>query len=207
MSLRRYYLYCHNMSIKVTDEEGFELHGSNDQFIMQPHHLERYSASQQRDLNLVRLYLQVNTLAEMADTSSRKQSMNLDYFDAVRPPGFVEKACWLRLEAPSKAQRRLWKRFIRASYLRYVPYWLSDPLLAGKSSNSEGNQGQAVRINDFDDHLQSLSKSHQRLLDGYQQLASDKQVWKAFRSRRRLHFATDGGLHSQKGTHGWVIST
>jgi ribonuclease HI len=45
------------------------------------------------------------------------------------------------------------------------------------------------------------------LLDGYQQLASDKQVWKAFHSRRRLHFATDGGLHTQKGTHGWVIST
>jgi ribonuclease HI len=44
-------------------------------------------------------------------------------------------------------------------------------------------------------------------LDGLQQLATDSKVWKAFRSRRRLHLATDGGLSAQKGTHGWIIST
>ena len=38
-----------------------------------------------------------------------------------------------------------------------------------------------------------------------EQTATDSQVLRAFRSRRRIRVATDGGLHKQKGTHGWVV--
>ena len=51
------------------------------------------------------------------------------------------------------------------------------------------------------------SNANALLLDGFTQLATDSKIWKAFRSHRRLHLATDAGLSAQKGTHGWIIST
>jgi hypothetical protein len=207
MSLRQF-LYCHNLSITVTNEPGISLQGPQDQYIMQAQHLARYSASQQRDLNLVRMYLQVHTLAAMSH-KARKQAIDVHYLDAVRPPDFVVDESWPRQSVPSNAQRRLWKRFIRSSYLRYVPFWTSDPR-AGITLSAQKSRASATankRDKNFSEYLTSLPKTHRRLLDGYEQIASDTQIWKAFRSRRRLHFATDGGLHSQKGTHGWIIST
>ena len=58
------------------------------------------------------------------------------------------------------------------------------------------------------DYLQALPHYNRRLMDDLQQIATDDQIWKAFRSRRRLRVATDDGdLLPTKGTHGWVIST
>ena len=82
-----------------------------------------------------------------------------------------------------------------------VPYWTTDPL-SGISHTSERTQRPVASVANFDEHLLSLPQSHQRLLDGLQQVATDSQVWKTFRSRRRLNLATDGGLSSQRGTHG-----
>ena len=201
----RQFLYCHNMTITMTDNPTIPLQGPQDQYIMQPQHLDRYSATQQRDLNLVRLYLQVHTLADMSNLS-RRQTIDLCYLDARRPHDFVNNSSWPRQATPTKSQARLWKRFIRSSYLRYVPYWTADPRVGMPTSVQDDPRLLDVAA-DFPNHLARLPQQHRRLLDGFQQLATDLQVWKAFRSRRRLHFATDGGLHAQKGTHGWVIST
>ena len=193
----RQYLYCHNLSITVTSEQGLELkEGPHNQFIMQhQEHLDRYSTVQQRDINLlVRLYLQVPTLADISD-QTRKQSINLNYLDGIRSPGFINNEVWQRQEEPTKAQCRLWKRYLRSSFLRYVPYWITD-LLRGITPQEAPVQ--EVRAPIFNEHLSCLPKPHLQLLDGFQQVATAKQVWKAFRSRRQLHFATDGGLYSQR---------
>jgi hypothetical protein len=201
----RQFLYCHNMTITLTDNPTIPLQGPKDQYIMQPQHLERYSADQQRDLNLVRLYLQVHTLADMSNLS-RRQTIDLCYVDARRPHNFVDDTSWPRQAIPTKSQARLWKRFIRSSYLRYVPYWISDPR-SSLPPTAPAESGPLDTADNLPDHISRLPHQHQRLLDGFQQIATDLQVWKAFRSRRRIHFATDGGLYAQKGTHGWVIST
>lgn len=44
-------------------------------------------------------------------------------------------------------------------------------------------------------------------MDDLQQIATDDQIWKAFKTRHRLYVATDGGLLLATGTHSWVIST
>jgi hypothetical protein len=44
------------------------------------------------------------------------------------------------------------------------------------------------------DYLSTLPKYDRRLMDDLQQVATDDQIWKAFKSRRRLYVAIDGGL-------------
>ena len=83
MSLRQF-LYCQNMSLTSTDAPTVQLRTHADQYIMQPCHLARYTNSQQRDINLVRLYLQVQTLADLSDPV-RKKCIWLEYINAVRP--------------------------------------------------------------------------------------------------------------------------
>jgi hypothetical protein len=87
MSLRQF-LHNHNITISVTGEYTIPLQGPKDQYIMQSQHLQCYSSSQQRDLNLVQLYLQVHTLADMSDRT-KKKTISLNYLDAIRPNDFV----------------------------------------------------------------------------------------------------------------------
>ena len=173
---------------------------------MQSKYLERYTPAQQRDLNLVRMYLQVHTLADMSRRGSRTTTIDLNCLDAKRPLDFEESSAWPRQKEPSKAQRRLWKRFLQSSYLRYEPYWLQDPLAGIAPQAAEAPLPQPPVIT-FSDQLDRLPKHHQRLIEGYQQKATDNQLWNAFRFKQRIHLVSDGGLHSQKGTHGWVLST
>jgi hypothetical protein len=49
----RQFLFCHNMTITVSDSYTIPLGSDTDQYIMQMCHLERYAAAQQRDINLV----------------------------------------------------------------------------------------------------------------------------------------------------------
>ena len=119
MSLRQY-LSLHNLHIVVTDTFQDTLQGPADAMIMQPEHLLRYTEAQQRDLNLVRLYLQVYKLSDMTDPSQPNR-IALRFLDAVRHPNFVIDKKWPRQEQPTASQRRLWKQFLVSSYLRYVP--------------------------------------------------------------------------------------
>jgi hypothetical protein len=100
--------------------------------IMQPEHLLIYTDVQQRDLNLVRLYLQVSKLSDMVDPS-KPNRIELCLLDAVRHPNFVIDKNWPRQEKPTASQRRLWKRFMASSYLRYIPYWTCPPVSSPSS--------------------------------------------------------------------------
>jgi hypothetical protein len=63
----RQFLGNNNMHLQISDLHLDPLRGPLDEYIMQPEHLQRYTPSQQSDLNLVRLWLQVATLADMGD--------------------------------------------------------------------------------------------------------------------------------------------
>ncbi|KAI2512436.1 hypothetical protein MHU86_1889 [Fragilaria crotonensis] len=110
------------MSITVSDVHVDSLHGPEDEYIMNADHLKRCSRTQQTDLNLVRLWLQATTLANLADPD-RPNRILLDNLGAKRSASFVPSDTWPRQSQPTKAQIRLWKRFITSSYLRYIPYW------------------------------------------------------------------------------------
>ncbi|KAI2499475.1 hypothetical protein MHU86_14995 [Fragilaria crotonensis] len=56
-------------------------------------------------------------------------------------------------------------------------------------------------------YLQSLSTWYQRLLSHYVQDATDLDIWRTFRSRRRITIATDGSLLPSAETFGWKITT
>ena len=58
-----------------------------------------------------------------------------------------------------------------------------------------------------DDCICRLPRTQRRLLDGYEQVATDQQVWDAFRARARLHLASDCGLNGNQATHGWILNT
>ncbi len=118
----RQFLGNNNMHLQILDLHLDPLHGPKDEDIMQSEHLKRYTPAQQQDLNLVRLWLQVATLADMCDPD-RSNRILLCYLDGNRPSDFEPSPKWPRQAHPSKAQQRLWKRFIRSSYLRYPPFW------------------------------------------------------------------------------------
>ncbi|KAI2491350.1 hypothetical protein MHU86_23204 [Fragilaria crotonensis] len=204
----RQFLANHNMSIKVSDIHNDQLQGPTDEYIMNASHLQRYSPAQQLDLNLVRTWLQVTTLAEMSDPE-RPNRILLSYLDAKRPDGFQMSDTWPRQLQPSKAQVRLWKRFISSSFLRYIPYWKKTPV--SKPSQTAMSHEPSTPVNDmesFDEYLSTvLSRTERRLLDGLEQMSSDIKIWRAFRSKARLHLASDGGLGEMSATHGWVLSS
>jgi hypothetical protein len=205
----RQYLYCHNMTISVSNAFTIPLRSGSDQYIMQQCHLARYTVAQQRDINLVRIYLQVNTLANMTDHASPK-SIILDYINAKRPVAGIPSAHpWPRQPPPTRQQQRLWKGYIRSSFLRYVPYWKTipiDPLRTASPPGVNVSHTQAP-MKSLHEHISALPLSQRRLLDDYEQVATDNEVLRAFRSKTRIYVASDGGLHKTIGTHGWIIST
>ena len=203
LSLRQF-LSNHNMYVTVTDVHLDGLKSSTDAYIMDEVHLQRYSASQQKDINLVRLWLQVTTLADMVDFFRGSKYINLDHLDGKRSHSFVPDSKWPRQQPPSKPQCRLWKRYFRSSFLRYTPYWKTAPV---PSIQTPPPPEVDRSMEKFADCLRRLPRTQRRLLDGFEQVATDQQVWDAFRAKPRLHLASDGGLTEHQATHGWILST
>jgi hypothetical protein len=102
LSLRQF-LSIHNMSVTVSDSYQIPLRSDSDEYIMQKTHLARYSIAQQKDINLVRLFLQVNTLADITDCSNSKV-IDLSFLDGQRTSSFIVNPKWPRQQTPSKQQ-------------------------------------------------------------------------------------------------------
>jgi hypothetical protein len=110
------------------------------------------------------------------------------------------------LRQPTKAQTRLWKRFITSSYLRYIPCWKIPP--ATQQPAEPVATIEPINLSDYGEYIATcLTRTEQRLLDGLVQVATDLKIWRAFRSKARLHLASDGGLGDNSATHGWLLST
>jgi hypothetical protein len=203
LSLRQF-LSIHNMSVTVSNSYQIPLRSDSDEYIMQKIHLARYSIAQQKDINLVRLFLQVNTLADITDCSNTK-AIDLSFLDGQRTSSFIVNPKWPRQYTPSKQQIRLWKRYIKSSFLRYVPYWKTPPMQSFPVCTSSDIPA-PTSFDNLMAYLSSLPQSCRHMIDGIDQISDDLHVWKSFRSRKRLYVATDGGLLKTQGTHGWVIS-
>lgn len=204
LSLRQY-LSLHKMSVTVSDTYQIPLRSpSSDAYIMQASHLEQYTNAQQKDSNLVRLFLQVNTLADITDCSNPK-AISLFFLDGRRPPSFKMNKQWPRQQTPTKSQVRLWKGYVKSSFLRYVPYWKTAPLPSSQAPTSVSVPTPST-FDSLIEYLSSLPQSSRRLIDEIDQTATDFQVWKSFSSKKRLYVATDGGLLRTQGTHGWVVA-
>lgn len=115
---------------------------------------------------------------------------------------------WPRQQTPTKSQQRLWKSYIKSSFLRYIPFWKNQPISPTQSSPTElPRPTNSTSHASLFEYITSLPLSHRRLLDELEQVATDQEVWKTFRSKSRIYVASDGGLHQTRGTHGWLIST
>ncbi|KAI2505051.1 hypothetical protein MHU86_9407 [Fragilaria crotonensis] len=63
----RQFMSNHNISMDITNVLSLPLRGPHDQYIMNSIRLKGYTTQQQTDINLIRLFLQVTTIADMVD--------------------------------------------------------------------------------------------------------------------------------------------
>lgn len=154
----RQYLHRHNLTITLTETSM-----TSDLVIMTAEHLQRYSPSQQRDINLVRLHLQVQTLSDITDPT-RPNVILLHMLDGKRKPNTPISPFWPRQLEPSNAQRRLWKRFIASSYLRYIPFWKNPPTLTRRTPNPPTTAIHPTPTTSLLELITKLPKSKRRLL-------------------------------------------
>lgn len=136
---------------------------TSDLVIMTAEHLQRYSPSQQRDINLVRLHLQVQTLSDITDPT-RPNVILLHMLDGKRKPNTPISPFWPRQLEPSNAQRRLWKRFIASSYLRYIPFWKNPPTSTRRTPNPPTTAIHPTPTTSLLELITKLPKSKRRLL-------------------------------------------
>jgi hypothetical protein len=215
----RQFLYQHNIRVTLSEILRIRYSCKNDQCIMKPEALARYTPTQQRHINLVRLYIQALTLSDISTadgTMIREDSLN-----GVRAPGQRIRTHWPRQEMPTPSQRRLWKKYIVSNFIRYGRLWrikLGPTIPAERqimtknkptivplpeSRNPDDPSTTSTTLPQF---ISQLPRWHRRLLSHFQQDATDVQVWRAFRSRRKITIASDGGLKHGIGTFGWKIN-
>ena len=166
---------------------------------MDPIHLSRFTPSQGIDINLVRIYLQVSTLYNISAGSDRRTICPY-YLRGERPPAFAVNSHWPRQEPPTRAQTRLWTRFLTTSFLRYRLFW-AQPLgtLSPPSPSPYQNPFDTFlppsEYSTLKDFLRALPSFYRRPLSHYEQKATDLAVWRACRSRRRLEIVKIGRAH------------
>jgi hypothetical protein len=210
----RQFMYNHNITITLTDTLRIAYSGKSDQCIMNAGHLQRYTLQQQRDINLVRLHLQAITLSDISDPDGN--TIRAQALRGYREEHQHIRHHWPRQDELTSSQRKLWSRYISSNFLRYDRYW-RQPLEDQSPSHRPrtpcfpniqpimSDVSPVTVAHDLPAYLSQLPRWHKRLLSNYQQEASDAQVWKAFRSRRRITIASDGGLRHKLGTFGWKI--
>jgi hypothetical protein len=213
----RQYLFQHNLSLTLTDSLDIIFQGSTDKCIMQPEVLSRYTRQQQRDINLVRLYLQAITLSDISEVDGRhikKSALN-----GKRSEGAIQRDHWPTQLTPTQYQVKIWKSYMVDNFLRYQTKWktpLQQPVSPNIYSAQTAKHGSKKTM--FDDpgqnnslrqYIKSLPRWHKRLLSHYQQKANELEIWRAFRRKRgrTIDIASDGGLANKVGTFGWKMVT
>jgi hypothetical protein len=68
----RQYLSTHNITMDFTEDLHIPLRRINDNYIMDPTNISRYSAPDQLDINLVRIFLGVATLADITEGPGKR---------------------------------------------------------------------------------------------------------------------------------------
>jgi hypothetical protein len=102
----RQYLSLHNMTVTLTDSLKINLRGKFDQCTMNPTLIKQYTPSQQLDINLVRLFLQVITLSDMNELDGTNACPH-HILGQRRPNQHIERETWPRQQAVTGAQTKL----------------------------------------------------------------------------------------------------
>jgi hypothetical protein len=213
MSVRQF-LFQHNLTLTVTDCLNIRMQGQHDQCIMNTGYLANLTRQQRWDVNLVRLYLQVITLADMSEASGR--CIKECFLRGAREPNQCrERNNWPRQGIPTNHQISTWAAYIRTHYIQYGNKW-KHPLGNIQPNNWEeykeytsGNPYKSklpVHYESLRHYIRSLPTWYKRLLATYSQKAPDHKIWKSFQSRRQqIDIVSDRGLADQVGTFGWKI--
>ena len=108
---------------------------------------------------------------------------------------------WPRQQVLTGPHCRLWKDFISTNFIRYPPYWktplgslLSLDSYSLMSSDPLATLLPPIEYASLKHFLKAIPRFYNRLLSFYEQLATDVQVFRAFRSRSRLEIISDGSL-------------
>jgi hypothetical protein len=169
-------------------------------------HLALYTNSQQIDINLVRLHLQVTTLSDISDNNGKDVVCHHHLNGKRRPHQAINIQTWPRQDQVTKSQCKLWRKFISSSFLRYGTKWKLSPI-DNLNPRHDPAPRPPTQYNTLRKYLKSLPTWYCQLLSYYEQTASDLEIWQSFRSRRRLIIASDGSLLPTAGTFGWKITT
>ena len=212
----RQFLYQHNLAVTITNTINIRFQGTNDACIMNYTMLKLYSSHQQQDINLVRLYLQAITLSDISTRDGK--SIQKTAMRGRRLPESCPRRNWPRQSEPTQSQVNIWQQYLRENFIRTDLTWNRrlGPVTSNNYSNYKdwrrSNESQKVEVpsnfDTFRQYLRSMPRWYRRLLNNYEQMANDVQIWKAFRRRDRfVEIASDGGLSNAVGTFGWKIVT
>ena len=206
----RQFMSNHNLRITITDLLPHStLKGKHDQYIMEPHRLKGYSIQQKRDLNLTRIFLQVTTIADMADRSEPTKIAEWA-ITGTRPSNFIANRAWPRQNLVSQSQKRLWRRYISSQFLRYDRKWKTPPMATitelKQSTTLKTSSPPTTSTGIFSD-IKKLPRYKKRLLS-YVKLSTDiDHIWSECRRKQTLTITSDGGLKGRRGTFGWSVTT
>jgi hypothetical protein len=123
----RQFLYMHQIQIKVTSLLPLSLTASNDEFIMEAAVSQGgHTDSDLRDINLVRLHLQVITLADITNRCGKQ--ISLDAWNGKSLTDRSSTYSWPRQPHVVPRQLRSWRRFLRTTFLTGTSTYLRRPL-------------------------------------------------------------------------------
>lgn len=206
----RQFLFQHNLQIHLTESFEPPLQTQNDQYIMNSEHLSRFTSAEKLDINLVRIYLQAMTLFDLSAGTDGHSICPYQY-RGVRHPDFLLRKSWPRQLPPTSVQIRIWQKYLSTSFLRYRTFWhfplgsLSPLSATPQLSDMLTTPNDPADYSTLKEYLKAIPSSYRRLLTHHEQIASDLEVWRSFRSKSRLEIVTDGGLAENIGTFGWRL--
>ena len=205
----RQYLSNHNLTITLTSVLPLQLRTSTDQFIMGLDLLKKFESvtRSSTDINLVRIYLQVTTLADLTDSSDHNR-ISKWALSATRPLGFTDNPNWPRQTTPSPSQCKLWRQYLEDNFLRYDRHWQTSPYPRRPPSSSIGTSNQTDPTSgDLLSLIKTLPRFQRRLLSHVKQVATDQTLSTIESTDQALTISSDGGLKDHRGTFGWQLST
>lgn len=103
---------------------------------MNADHLNNYSSSQQTDINLVRIWLQVTTLSDLTDPERPYQIATTAYLDAQHPDSTVQSKTRPHQHQPTKSQVHLWERYISHVVFPYIYTLLVENIPSHKTTGN-----------------------------------------------------------------------
>jgi hypothetical protein len=202
MSVRQY-MSQHNIKITFTEQYGLKLKSTRDQFIMDPSALQGFSEDNQLDINLVRIHVKANSIAELTEPKGNR--LRETAYNGQRDEHHSPDSQWPRQPEPTPAQVRLWKKYLDATFVTNSRYLRKPVGVPDLPNPSPTPSIEPSSCNSLADALSLLPAFQHRIIEESTQIATDLEVWRAFRSKRRLEIITDGGLKEHNATFGWKI--